>query len=330
MNLRKLLVALGTLLFGRWERRREEEAERERIVPAGSPNRGAENLVLLFLGLAVLFALGFIVAYAEFGSQTLPNELLGVCLGGAFACIATAFTIVAKRLVVTEELEDDYPEASPEAEAQVTQIVRESGSRFTRKRLLIGAGAATAGTLGAAVTTPALSLGPWWDTTPLTSSPWHRGQRLVDEDGKPYMASDIESGSFYTAFPQGADKELIGAPVVVVRVDPGALHLPAGREGWAPQGIVAYSKICTHAGCAIALYRKPLFKAVEPRPALVCPCHYSSFDPARGAEVLYGPAGRPLPQLPLAVDGSGGLRCGGQFSASVGPSWLNVDERPKA
>jgi ubiquinol-cytochrome c reductase iron-sulfur subunit len=115
---------------------------------------------------------------------------------------------------------------------------------------------------------------------------------------------------------------------VLVRLDPTAIHLPAGRTGWAPDGILAYSKICTHAGCAIALYRKPTFPVVEPKPALICPCHYSTFDPATGASVTYGPAGRPLPQLPLMIDSEGYLRAAGNFSQRVGPSWWNVRELP--
>jgi ubiquinol-cytochrome c reductase iron-sulfur subunit len=87
---------------------------------------------------------------------------------------------------------------------------------------------------------------------------------------------------------------------------------------------VAYSKICTHAGCAIALYRKPTFRPVEPEPALVCPCHYSTFNPATGASVIFGPAGRPLPQLPLMIDERGDLRAAGNFSGPVGPSWWGV------
>jgi ubiquinol-cytochrome c reductase iron-sulfur subunit len=87
---------------------------------------------------------------------------------------------------------------------------------------------------------------------------------------------------------------------------------------------VAYSKICTHAGCAISLYRAPLFQPDEPKPALVCPCHYSTFDPARAGHVEFGPAGRPLPQLPLIVDSAGHLRAGGNYSGKVGPSWSGV------
>jgi ubiquinol-cytochrome c reductase iron-sulfur subunit len=170
-------------------------------------------------------------------------------------------------------------------------------------------------------------MGPVLDTESFYASPWRRGRRLVDEDGKPYKAGDIEAESFYTAFPEAAYREELAAPVVVVRVDPSELELPAGREGWAPQGIVAFSKICTHAGCAVALYRKPRFPQAEPSPALVCPCHYSTFNPARGAEVTFGPAGRPLPQLPLIVDSAGELRAGGDFSEPVGPAFWGVRTR---
>jgi ubiquinol-cytochrome c reductase iron-sulfur subunit len=107
----------------------------------------------------------------------------------------------------------------------------------------------------------------------------------------------------------------MGSPIVVVRVGDG------------DRGVVAYSKICTHAGCAIALYRKPTFPDVQPKPALVCPCHYSTFDPADGGSVIFGPAGRALPQLPLLVDAGGGLRAAGNFSGPVGPSWWGVRNR---
>ncbi|MCA1690080.1 MAG: Rieske 2Fe-2S domain-containing protein, partial [Actinobacteria bacterium] len=225
----------------------------------------------------------------------------------------------------TEELEEDYPpERHPEAEAAVAEIVRESGSRFTRKRLMLGAGATAGGALGLAAVTPLLSIGPVWDTDPLDQTPWRRGVRLVDKAGRRYRAQDIEQDTFYTAFPEGADQELISSPVVVVRLDPGAVRLPAARATWAPEGILAYSKICTHAACAIALYRKPTFAAVEPGPALVCPCHYSTFDPATGGTVIYGPAGRALPQLPVVVDAAGQLRAAGNFSGPVGPSWWGV------
>jgi ubiquinol-cytochrome c reductase iron-sulfur subunit len=325
-------VAVATLLFGRRARRqrgaRRVEREASRIVPAGTPERRAENLVLVLLAMAVLWAIGFIVTYAEWAPVEIPNELLGVCLGMCLASIAAALTVVAKRLVVTEEIEDEYPEEHPEQQAEIAAIVRESGSRFTRKRLLLSAGAATGAALGAAALTPAVSLGPIWDTGPLDETPWRNGIRLVDETGKPMLASDIDERTFYTAFPEGARMEDLGSPVVVIRLNPSKVKLPPERAHWAPQGIMAYSKICTHAGCAVALYRKPTFAPLEPNPALVCPCHYSTFDPFTGGSVIYGPAGRSLPQLPLMIDGSGYLRAAGNFSGRIGPSWWNVRERP--
>jgi ubiquinol-cytochrome c reductase iron-sulfur subunit len=335
MKLWRWLVALGALLFGRRVRRErakeEQPAEaKEPIVEQGPPERGAENLVLVLLGIASLFALGFVVVYAMFSPAGLPNELLGICLGMCFLFIAAALTVVAKRLVVTEELEDDYPEEHPAQQQEVAEIIQESGSRITRKRLLLAAGAATAGAVGLAAVTPALSLGPVWDTAPLDETPWRRGVRLVDEDNVPLTAAGVAPGTFYTAFPEGAHKEEIGASLVVIRLDPTKLTLPAARAHWAPGGILAFSKICTHAGCAVALYRKPTFPVIEPKPALVCPCHYSTFDPYTGGTVMYGPAGRPLPQLPLMVDADGHLRAAGNFSARVGPSWWNVRESPTA
>ncbi len=328
MRVWRWLVAFVTLLVGRRLRRKAKKEEQERIVPEGTPERRAENLVLVLLGVATLFALGFIVTYAEFSPAGLPNELLGICLGMCLLFIGAALTVVAKRLVVTEELEDDYPQEHPQQQQEIAEIVRESGSRITRKRLLISAGAATGGALGLAVLTPALSLGPIWDTGPLDRTPWRRGVRLVDENGDPIGAANIEQKTFYTAFPEGADPENIGSPLVVIRVDPSKLELPPARANWAPGGILAFSKICTHAGCAVALYRKPTFPVLEPQDALVCPCHYSTFDPFTGGTVIYGPAGRPLPQLPLMVDGAGYLRAAGNFSGRVGPSWWNVRERP--
>jgi ubiquinol-cytochrome c reductase iron-sulfur subunit len=282
----------------------------------------------VLLAIAILFALGFVVTYAEFSPGGLPNELLGICLGACLLFIGAALTVVSKRLVVTEELEDGYPEEHPDQQREITEIVQESGSRITRKRLLLGVGGATGGALGVAALTPALSIGPLWDTGPLDRTPWRRGTRVVDENSAPISAASIDQRSFYTGFPEGADHEDIASPLVIVRLDPAKLKLPAGRTGWAPDGILAFSKICTHAGCAIALYRKPTFPMLEPNNALVCPCHYSTFDPYTGGGVTYGPAGRPLPQLPLMIDADGNLRAAGNFSGRVGPGWWAVRERP--
>jgi ubiquinol-cytochrome c reductase iron-sulfur subunit len=320
------LASFTVLVLGRG-RRRPRVGERERIVQSGPPDLRAERLVVVLFACAAVCGVAFPVVYAV---EAIPHQtqFLGLSLGLCFAFIAAACIVIAKRLVVTEELEDDYgiPE-HPQEQELVEHLVSESGDRLTRKRLFVLAGGAAGTALGVAVITPAASLGPVFDVASLYRTPWRRGVRLVDELGNVFHADDVEEGTFYTGFPQHADREQMGAPLVVVRLKPFEIHLPTDRGGWAPGGILAYSKICTHAGCAINLYRKPTFAPVEPRPALICPCHYSTFDPARAAKVIFGPAGRPLPQLPLMVEPSGELAAAGNFSGPVGPSWWGVRNR---
>jgi quinol---cytochrome c reductase iron-sulfur subunit len=316
-----LAVLVGTL--GR-RRRRREPADDERIVPPGSASPRAEGVVVLLLLAGAACAVGFIVVYALDGLRH-QTQLLGLTLGLSLAAIAAALVVVARRLVVTEEIAEEYPEAEhPDERDALVEVVQESGDRLTRKRLLGAAAGAAGGALGLALLVPVASLGPALDTSAFYRTPWVRGRRLVDEQGKPLLADDVEASNFYTAYPEGADPDQMSAPVVVVRLDPSQLELPPERAGWAPDGILAYSKICTHAGCAISLYRSPLFEPVEPGAALVCPCHYSTFNPASGGVVVFGPAGRPLPQLPLAIDARRELRAAGNFSGPIGPSWWGV------
>jgi ubiquinol-cytochrome c reductase iron-sulfur subunit len=319
---RDLLVSTAVLLFGRG---RPRLPERERIVPDEPGSPGWELVAVSLLALGALSAIAFPIIYGL--AEHIPHEtqFLGLSVGLALVLVGAALVVTAKHLIVTEEIEDDYPaEEHPEEQETLVQVVEESGSRLTRKRLFLltlgGAGAA----LGAALVTPVVSLGPVFRVSPFLGTPWRRGRRLVDENGRPWRASDIEEDNFYTAFPEGADREDLGSPVVLVRLPQGRFRLPADLAHYPADGIVAYSKICTHAGCAISLYRSPMFEPTDPKPALVCPCHYSTFDPADGGSVLFGPAGRKLPMLPLRVDSSGGLRAAGNFDEPVGPSWWGV------
>jgi ubiquinol-cytochrome c reductase iron-sulfur subunit len=315
------LVAGFVLLLGRGKPKPPRSADEGRIVPAGTPERGWETVLLLLLALTVAGAVVFMVLYSidHLAHQT---QWLGLTLGLTFVLVAIACIVVAEKLIVTEENVHEYPPAEhPRDTEEIEQIVAESGSRFTRRRLVRMAGFGAAGAIGLALITPALSLGPAFATQKLKFTPWRRGRRLVDDQGAPIKASDVVEGSFTTAYPEGADRELIGSPLVVVRVPLAELKT---RHDWAPHGIVAFSKICTHAGCAISLYRKPTFAPTQPRPALVCPCHYSTFDPADGGKVIFGPAGRALPQLPLEVDGKGYLRAQSNFPEPIGPSWWGV------
>jgi ubiquinol-cytochrome c reductase iron-sulfur subunit len=219
----------------------------------------------------------------------------------------------------------------PAERERVVATIEEGGSRLTTRRSFLLSLGAAGGAIGVALLAPAVSLGPVFRIGPLLATPWRRGRRLVDESGRPWRAADIEPDGLYTAFPEGADDEELGSPIVLVRLPAGKLRLPAELARYPVDGIVAYSKICTHAGCAISLYRTPLFPPREPGPALVCPCHYSTFDPADGGDVVFGPAGRKLPMLPLEKDRNGVLRAAGTFDEPVGPSWWGVRlRRPTA
>jgi ubiquinol-cytochrome c reductase iron-sulfur subunit len=319
---RDVIVSSLVLLLGR--RRRRPPKAAGRVVPKLPPDPAAEAAAIGLLFLAAVCAAGFIVVYA-LGPMAHETQWLGLSLGLCLLAIAASLVIVAKRLITTEELVEPYtPEEHPHEQELIVQIAEEAGDRITRKRLFkLGAGAA-GGALGLALLTPALSLGPLFQMKYFRGTPWRRGRRLVKEGFEPYRASDIEEGAFYTAFPEGLSldgREELGAAVVLVRLPVDQLRLPRELAGYDAGGILAYSKICTHAGCAISLYRAPLFQPDEPRPALVCPCHYSTFDVADGGTVLFGPAGRRLPMLPIYVDAKGYLRAKGNFDDEVGPSW---------
>jgi ubiquinol-cytochrome c reductase iron-sulfur subunit len=154
------------------------------------------------------------------------------------------------------------------------------------------------------------SLGPRVGET-FRRTPWARGVRMKTTSDQPIRPEDVARGSVVTAWPDGA----IGverAAVLLMRlsVDPAE---PTNLDWVVDDRLVAYSKICTHAGCPVALYR-------ERDASLYCPCHQSTFDVARGCRPTFGPASRPLPQLPIAVDDDGFLVATGDFEAPVGPA----------
>jgi quinol---cytochrome c reductase iron-sulfur subunit len=289
----------------------------ERTVPS---DPRAETLVALLLLAAAICAFAFTVIYIVLSGNT---QLLGLSIGLALL-LAAAAAIVAGKFVVPQvtSVEERTPLLVEEETEEVVEMIEAGGEGISRRLLLTGAGGVAGAAILTAAATPLASLGPKLDH--IHTTPWSHGVRLVDDQGRPYLADDIQVGSIYTALPEHADAEQLGAGLIVVRLEPGQLHLPAPRNTWAPDGIVAYSKICPHAGCAISLYRYPTYGPTSTGPALTCPCHYSTFAPGEGGRLLFGPAGRALPQLPLMVDSDGYLRAAGPFHEDVGPSWWNV------
>ena len=156
----------------------------------------------------------------------------------------------------------------------------------------------------------------------LRHTAWKPGTRLArDPNGRPIKASDVTIGSVYHVVPEGLMpgehgylEEKAKAAVLLVRVDPSELIETEERASWSYQGIVAYSKICTHVGCPVALYEQHTHH-------LLCPCHQSTFDLVDGCKVVFGPATRALPQLPITVDAEGYLIAQSDFNEPVGPSF---------
>src|SRR5690606_37975034 len=150
---------------------------------------------------------------------------------------------------------------------------------------------------------------------------WDKGVRLArDPNGIPIKASDVTLGSVFHVIPENLKdsshpiEEKAKAAVLLMRLDPDELVISEGREDWHFRGIVAYSKICTHVGCPVALYEQQTHH-------LLCPCHQSQFDITREAAVIFGPAKRTLPQLPITVDEEGYLVARSDFQEPVGPSF---------
>ena len=165
-RLKDSLVAGVVLLLGRGRRTRDETTE-HRIVAPGESNRRAETVLLGLLFLVSVCAVSFMVVYA-FERLAHQTQYLGLAIGLAFVLLAAACILVANELIVTEELEEPYsPLEHTDEQLAVEEIVEESGSRFTRRRLVRLAGLGTIGTLGLALITPALSLGPAFETEKL-------------------------------------------------------------------------------------------------------------------------------------------------------------------
>jgi len=319
----RLLVGIAVAIL--W-RRPEELAEklpavesptRERTVTGG---RRATLVVILLL----LAAAGALTAFTVFYVVLPDTQALGLAIGLGLVLVGVALAVAGKAVVPQETAETDYHEFGDELERDaIDREVRAGGEGVTRRKLLLAAGGAAATAGGVAALAPLASLGPS-TPTPLFSTPWGPGRAVVDPEGRAVAAAEVEQGEMIIGFPKGADKEVFGAPVIIIRLPVAELELPPERLAGAPEGILAFSRICPHAGCAVSMYRSPKFAPTQPDPALVCPCHYSTFDPRRGGALEFGPAGRALPQLPLQISASGELEAAGDFFDMIGPSYGGV------
>jgi ubiquinol-cytochrome c reductase iron-sulfur subunit len=314
------------------------------------------GIALLFV-LSGLLAIAFVAAYAwwpwQYEPGAVPSKLytpvLALTLGSSLSLLGIGIIIWAKKLLPDEVvIQDRHDGPSPYDEQRLTgaailNVVDETGIK--RRPLIKAALLLPAAGLGVAVAAPfgALIKSPY-DGDPLLTTGWspaHNGGRrvrLTRDDGTPIRPEEVSPRGQMTVFPGipgGATNEYADSPVLLIHLgqdDADRLRasiatslsrLAAGDEVPRPvvdgmwQNFVAYSKICTHAGCPASLYEQQTNR-------LLCPCHQSQFLITEQAKPIFGPAHRKLPMLPIDVE-DGFFVARSDFREPIGPSYW---ERP--
>jgi ubiquinol-cytochrome c reductase iron-sulfur subunit len=313
--------------------------EPPRELPPGPENPArasrAERIVAACFILSMLASFGFVAAYVGLEVHSVDatlrsNLALGLSMSVAFLAIGAGAVIWVRNIMPNVELvEERHPLASTEQEREefaktFTEGAEASG--FTKRPLLRRTLIAASVPLAVAPLVILRDMGPLPGTV-LRHTAWKPGMRmLVYGPNTPLRASDFSSpGQMITVVPEGYQDNLDAlakATTIIIKFAPG--QLVPGRPGhpgtvmnWTVDNIVAYSKICTHVGCPVALYEQTTHH-------ILCPCHQSTFDATNGAQVLFGPAPRPLPQLPIGTDSQGYLIATSDFHVPVGPSFWEL------
>ena len=299
--------------------------------------RRAERQVATLFGVAALAFIGFVVAYVAFpvnhlttvpviGEVSSSNLFLGLTLGIGIFCIGVGAIHWAKKLMPdVEEVSERHElrgsdEDRTESAAAFGRGTAESG--FTTRPLIRRTLLTAMVLLPVPLVVLLRDLGPLPEKR-LRTTLWAKGTRIVsDVTLQPIKPADIPPGGLVSCVPEGLDKveEEQGnlnarakAPIILVRMRPDQIRSEQGKN-WDYEGILAYSKICTHVGCPAALYEQQTHH-------LLCPCHQSTFDLSDSGNVVFGPAARRMPQLAITVDADGYLVAQGPFTEPVGPSF---------
>lgn len=296
----------------------------------------AERQVAILFGLSALSTVLFIYSYLFIstdvfifipllGEQNAHQLFLGLGLALALLFIGLGAVHWAKTLMPDHEVIAQRHEfRSPDSDREEFVKTAKEGAAAAGlgRRSLIKR---TLGlSLGLVGLSPILLLG---DLGPLPGDDlkktgWKAGSRLVTDPGdRPIRPEDLEIGAVAQTLPElapGKDhrslNDIAKDAVLLIRLRPEEFNLDDERLSWTYQGIIAFSKICSHMGCAVALYE-------QSTKHLLCPCHQSTFDVTRAAKVIFGPAARPLPQLAITVDEEGYLVAQAPFNEPVGPSF---------
>jgi ubiquinol-cytochrome c reductase iron-sulfur subunit len=285
----------------------------------------AERVVAACFIIAMLAGIGFIAAYIGLEVHSVDavlrsNLALGTTLSVAFLGLAFGATIWVRHLMPDVEITEARKPLASSAEdrAAFAETFAEGAdaSQFVKRPLLRRTLIAATLPLAVAPVVLLRDMGPLPGTS-LRHTVWRKGLRLVEDvTNMPIKPSDPFPGSMITVIPEGYqddDDALAKAATIIIKLAPGELQPPTVLN-WTVEGIVAYSKICTHVGCPVSLYEQTTHH-------ILCPCHQSTFNAPKGAEVIFGPAARPLPQLPITTDAEGYLVAMSDYHEPVGPSF---------
>jgi ubiquinol-cytochrome c reductase iron-sulfur subunit len=271
----------------------------------------AERAPAVAFALAIVAALGLAVVYWRGGQPQAEGALLAVVLGG----IGAGLAMWAKRFMPHGPFEEERGQmaSSEEDIAAFLDDLNHGDEGIARRGFLAKMAAGALGALGVAVLFPIRSLGPR-PGFGLKETPYKAGNlRLVNESGQLVKASELAVDGVITCYPEGFLNEA-DSPTLLIHLRPGQNQPRPGREDWAPNDLVAYSKLCSHMGCPVGLYQAQLG-------LLLCPCHQSTFDVGNHCNPVFGPAARSLPQLPIRIEGDDHIVATGDFSDPVGPGF---------
>lgn len=265
-------------------------------------------------GVTILAGISLLVVYAAGGQPQLEGLLWFYALAG----LGVGIIAGANRYLSNEQSEEERePLASSEemkaaARADFRRADVPEGTLDKERRFVLRLFGAAIAALGAAIVFPIRSLGPH-PSDDLRKTDFAEGVRLVTVDGAPIKSDQLGVGEVVTAFPEGRTTAA-DSPTLVIRYDEEKFVSARGREDWVADGMVAYSKICTHAACAVGLYQNVTG-------LLLCPCHQSTFDVNDACNPRFGPATRALPQLPIAIDSEGFVVAQSDYPEPVGPGY---------
>ena len=275
--------------------------------------RRAELRVAFCWSLTLLASIGLAWVYVAGGQPQAEGVLWAVALVG----LGVGFIFWGRDLLPNGEViaSRGHHEVSDEGwRNSVAEALSRGVEPMARRPFLFKMLGAVGGAFGLAALFPLASLGPRPHRN-LYHTLWAPGVRLTTEDGKPIRPSDLPVNGILTVFPNGNVDDGL-SPTLLMNIGDAPFKIPPQRVGWNVGGLVAFSKICTHAGCPASLYNVETHQ-------LVCPCHQSTFDVLQDCNPVFGPASRSLPQLPLAVDSEGYLVSQSDYTEPVGPGFWN-------